>query len=104
MALAAKCGSVYFFDPQPYCAQSIATAVIKNNFARAYLVPYPVSDVEGKKVTLDRKYNCNGRWPIQQDENGISLTFLHIMHRLSLASSRFLFYSRGFGGDRHGGV
>jgi FkbM family methyltransferase len=72
MALAAKCGSVYFFDPQPFCAQSIATAVIKNGFDRAFLVPYPVSDVKGKKIVLDKRYNCNGRWPIQQDEQGVS--------------------------------
>jgi hypothetical protein len=66
MALAAKCGSVYFFDPQPFCAQSIATAVIKNGFERAFLVPYAVSDVQGKKLTLDKRYNCDGRWPIAQ--------------------------------------
>jgi hypothetical protein len=59
MALAAKCGSVYFFDPQPYCAQSIASAVIKNGFQRAFLVPYPVSDVQGKKIVLDkRRVHC----------------------------------------------
>ena len=68
--------------------------MIKNGFERAYLVPYPVSDVQGKNLTLDQRlrvtfhtshvtrhtshvtrhtsddrYNCNGRWPIQQDED-----------------------------------
>ena len=72
MALAAQCGSVYFFDPQPFCAQAIATAVVKNGFERAYLVPYPVSDVSGQRLLLDKRYNCNGRWPIEQDERGMS--------------------------------
>ena len=84
MALAAQCGSVYFFDPQPFCAQSIATAVIKNGFHRAYLVPYAVSSTHGKNLTLDKRYNCNGRWPIEQDERGVDAASAIIVQTVTL--------------------
>jgi FkbM family methyltransferase len=70
IALASQCGSVYFFDPQPLCAHSIAAAITKNGFDNAYVVTNPVTDIPGTTMEVDSRFNCNGRWPIQQDEVG----------------------------------
>lgn len=84
MALAAQCGSVYFFDPQPLCAQSIAAAITKNGFDNAYVVTNPVTGIPGTTMDVDSRYNCDGRWPIEQDEVGIDPNSTVAVHAVTL--------------------
>jgi len=70
MPLAAQCGTVFLFDPQPLCAHSIAAAITKNGFDNAYVVANPVTDTPGTTMDVDSQFNCNGRWPIEQDDVG----------------------------------
>jgi SAM-dependent methyltransferase len=69
LTLSEGCKQVVSFDPQPSCVRHIEHALVKNDFKHGAIVPRPVDYVSGRTLELNPKYDCAGRWPVQQHED-----------------------------------